>query len=128
MLPALRIARHCREPSALAAQYKAGLGFIELGRFEDHDGFDGVMVGWAGESWHLEFVSAPHLRPGAPDSDDALVLYFPELEAWNMACAAALDARFVAVIADNPYWEAHGASFADAEGFRLILAREAWGA
>ena len=40
----LRIARPVRDPAAAAARYVDGLGWSVLGRFEDHEGFDGVMV------------------------------------------------------------------------------------
>ena len=125
-IPVLRIARHCRDPFALAARYVAALGFVELGRFNDHDGFDGIMVGWPRAGWHLEFVAAPHPRANPPEREDALVLYFPDAGEWGAARAAALAAGFTAAAAGNPYWEENGASFDDAEGFRLILARQQW--
>lgn len=125
-VPVLRVARHCREPFALAAQYVAGLGFHEIGRFNDHAGFDGVMIGLHSATWHLEFVAGPHPRTAVPAQEDALVLYLPNQLAWRWACAAATDAGFAVVPAANPYWRDHGASFADSEGFRLILARQAW--
>ena len=125
-VPVLRIARHCRDPFALAAAYVAALGFSEQGRFSEHDGFDGVMVGWPGVRWHLEFVAGPHARAHPPETEDALVLYYPNPEHWRGACDAVLSAGFVRVAADNPWWEEHGASFADSEGFRLILVQCSW--
>ena len=51
----LRVARPTDHLSEVAEMYARGLGFELLGRFEDHDGFDGVMLGHAG---HL--VAAAH--------------------------------------------------------------------
>ena len=35
------------------------LGFAELYRFADHDGFDGVMLGTPGAPYHLENAAWP---------------------------------------------------------------------
>ncbi len=40
----LRVARHTGRLAALAAFYRDGLGLEELGGFEDHDGYAGVLV------------------------------------------------------------------------------------
>lgn len=124
--PVLRIARRCADPFALAAQYRDGLGLHELGRFENHDGHDGVMLGWPDAGWHLELVRAPGPRRHAPDSEDALVVYEPAPDPWQVRVDALDRAGFMRVRSDNPYWQQHGASFDDAEGFRWIVARQAW--
>lgn len=124
--PALRVARRCADPFALAAQYRGGFGLIELGRFSGHDGHDGVMLGWPAADWHIELVRAPEPRRHAPDSEDALVVYEPAVDAWQTRIDALDRAGFTRVRADNPYWQRHGASFDDAEGFRWIVARQAW--
>lgn len=52
----LRIARPVSDLARAAAMYREGLGLRELARFEDHAGFDGVMLGYDGAGWHLEFT------------------------------------------------------------------------
>ena len=37
--------------------YKDGVGLVELGRFDGHSGYDGVMLGLPGSDYHLEFTS-----------------------------------------------------------------------
>lgn len=123
--PALRVARRCADPFALASQYRDGLGMAEHGRFSGHEGHDGVMLGWPGAGWHIELVRAPEPRRCAPDSEDALVIYEPDAVAWQARVDALDRAGFTRVRADNPYWQLHGASFDDAEGFRWIIARQA---
>jgi len=54
----LRVARPTDDLEAVAKFYREGLGFTELYRFADHDGFDGVMLGLRGAPYHLEFTRA----------------------------------------------------------------------
>jgi len=46
--PILRIARPSDDLDALLPFYRDGLGLTVLYRFEDHAGFDGVMLGGKG--------------------------------------------------------------------------------
>ena len=51
--------------------YCQGLGLHVIGRFEDHDGFDGIMLGFAGASYHVEFTcSATHPVAASPTPED----------------------------------------------------------
>ena len=52
----LRIARPVSDLARSVDMYCRGLGCIVLGSFEDHDGFDGVMVGAPGSQYHFEFT------------------------------------------------------------------------
>ncbi|MDE2154609.1 MAG: hypothetical protein KGJ32_01755 [Xanthomonadaceae bacterium] len=128
-LPVLRVARACANLEALATQYREGLGLTELGRFVDHAGFDGIILGHPRGPWHLELV---HVRgeapPPPPHPEQALVLYLPEQEEWQARCTAMERAGFAAVAASNPYWQRQGRSYADAEGGRVILQHAAWSA
>src|SRR4051812_6630535 len=54
----LRIARPTDDLAAVVAFYRDGLGFEVLSSFTGHDGFDGVMLGFAGAGYHLEFTRA----------------------------------------------------------------------
>jgi hypothetical protein len=40
-----------------AEMYAKGLGFTVLARFQDHEGFDGVILGHANHSYHIEFTA-----------------------------------------------------------------------
>lgn len=126
--PHLRIARPTDDLDALVAMYRDGLGLEELGGFRDHEGFDGVMLGRAGADWHLEFTRRRgHAAGGAPSGEHLLVLYLPEREAWQAACARAEAAGFVAVTAENRYWERSGRTYRDRDGYRVVLQNAAWG-
>ena len=52
----LRVARPSDDLDAVVRFYRDGLGFSVLSGFEGHDGFNGVMLGHPGASYHLEFT------------------------------------------------------------------------
>jgi hypothetical protein len=126
MPPHLRIARPVSALERSVAMYRQGLGLVELGRFADHAGFDGVMLGRPDAQWHLEFTvcRAHALRP-SPTPEDLLVFYLPALDEWRRASAAMRDAGFVEVASFNPYWGERGRSFEDHDGYRTVLERAA---
>src|SRR5579872_2602867 len=84
----MRVARPTDNLEEVTKFYREGLGFAELYRFEDHDGFDGVMLGLSGAPYHLEFSRARGHRAGrAPTSDNLLVFYLPDEPQWSHAVA-----------------------------------------
>ena len=123
----LRVARPVRDLGLSVSMYKRGLGLEEIGRFEDHEGFDGVMLGNRGMSCHFEFTYCRHhpVQP-APTPEDLLVFYIPEANEWHETCAAMLQARFKVVEAFNPYWQHLGRTFEDPDGYRVVIQRAAW--
>jgi catechol 2,3-dioxygenase-like lactoylglutathione lyase family enzyme len=125
--PHLRIARPVRDLARARAMYIEGLGLRELASFEDHDGFDGVMLGRDGAGWHFEFTACrAHPVAPAPTPEDLVVLYLPDESAWERACVDVLAAGFRPVASFNPYWDARGRTFADADGYRVVLQNSAW--
>ena len=117
----LRIARPTDRLAAVERFWRDGLGFERLDGFEDHAGFDGVILGRPGAPWHLEFTHRRgHAAPGAPSPEHLMVFYLPDADDWR----SAVD-RLRAVAGDpvepgNPYW-ARGATFADPDGYRVTL-------
>jgi hypothetical protein len=72
----VRIARPTNRLEELVAFYRDGLGLCELGRFCDHEGYDGVMLGLPEAHYHLEFTQRRAGSPcPAPSADNLLVLY-----------------------------------------------------
>lgn len=107
--------------------YCRGLGLRVLAEFEDHDGFDGVMLGAPGEHYHFEFTrSRVHPVRPAPTVEDLVVFYLPSAPRWRAACARMLSAGFRQVAAFNPYWERRGCTYEDHDGYRVVLQRERW--
>jgi len=107
--------------------YCRGLGLRVLAEFEDHDGFDGVMLGAAGGHYHFEFTrSRGHPVHPAPTVEDLVVFYVPSAREWRAACARMLPAGFRQVAAFNPYWDKRGRTYTDCDGYRVVLQQEAW--
>jgi catechol 2,3-dioxygenase-like lactoylglutathione lyase family enzyme len=126
-VPILRVARPSDDLDALLPFYRDGLGMAVLYRFQDHDGFDGVMLGRAGAPYHLEFTKKQgHPVGGAPTKDHLLVLYYPDREDWRAAVQRMRDAGFAPVRSFNPYWDKDGATFEDPDGYRVVLQNAAW--
>ena len=91
----LRVARPTDHLDQVSAMYVAGLGFEVLGSFEDHEGFDGVMLGHPKEPYHLEFTAhRGHPVGRAPTQDHLLVFYVPEEASWLRACERMVQAGF----------------------------------
>jgi catechol 2,3-dioxygenase-like lactoylglutathione lyase family enzyme len=127
--PILRVARPSDDLDAILAFYRDGLGFDLLYRFEDHEGFDGVMLGHRHAPYHFEFTRA-HAHPAgrAPTQDNLLVFYLPQKDDWQAAVGRMRAAGFDPVPAFNPYWDREGATFEDPDGYRVVLTREIWAA
>lgn len=125
--PHLRVARPVRDLQRALSMYRDGLGLSLLGHFEDHQGFDGIMLGWPGAAYHLEFtVCRAHPAQPSPGPEDLLVFYFPDPVAWSAACERLSRAGFTHVPSTNPYWDQRGRTYQDADGYRTVLENAAW--
>ncbi|HEY1379199.1 MAG TPA: VOC family protein [Gemmataceae bacterium] len=123
----LRVARPTNDLAAVLRFYRDGLGLDVLYEFTDHDGFDGVMLGRPGAAYHLEFTrQSGHDAGRAPSADNLLVFYLPDAVEWERAAARMTAAGFQAVRASNPYWDRHGRTFEDADGYRIVLQNASW--
>lgn len=125
--PKLRVARPTDDLDGLLRFYESGLGLTMLGRFANHDGFDGVMLGSEGAPYHFEFTRAHGHRAGrAPTPDNLLVFYYPDRAEWTGAVARMEAAGFDPVPSFNPYWDREGRTFEDPDGYRVVLQHGDW--
>ncbi len=123
----LRIARPASDLERIARMYCTGLGLRVLGAFEDHAGFDGVIVGAPGSAWHFEFTRCrDHPVAPSPTPEDLVVAYLPDGGEWQRACERMQAAGFDTVPSFNPYWDERGRTFADPDGYRVVLQRADW--
>ncbi|MEO8077896.1 MAG: VOC family protein [Acidobacteriota bacterium] len=82
----LRVARPTDHLDEVVRFYTDGVGLARLGAFEDHDGFDGVMLGVPGAAYHLEFTrKRRHVTGRAPTGNNLLVFYLPDKQQWQDA-------------------------------------------
>jgi catechol 2,3-dioxygenase-like lactoylglutathione lyase family enzyme len=123
----LRVARPTNDLATVVKFYTEALGFEILASFENHDGFDGVIVGRPGCDWHIEFTHQHGVTVDrAPTCDHLLVLYLPDREDWSTAVVKARAYGSVPCISDNPYWDRQGVTFEDPDGYRIVLHNAAW--
>ena len=120
----VRVARHTERLDELVAFYRDGIGLREIGRFQGHEGYDGVFLDLPGTAAHLELTTGGEHGAPQPHAESLLVLYLGSRDAVD-EIAARLDAQPVEPA--NPYWAEHGLTVEDPDGFRVVLVSEAWG-
>ncbi len=119
----LRVARHTDDLDALVRFYRDGLGLVEVGGFRDHGGYDGVFLAIPGTSAHLELTTGGGHGAPTPHPESLLVLYLGDADGVR-AVAARLGSEPVAPA--NPYWAQHATTFADPDGFHVVLVPDHW--
>jgi catechol 2,3-dioxygenase-like lactoylglutathione lyase family enzyme len=123
----LRIARPTDQLPEILKFYCEGLGFQVLGWFQDHGGFDGVMLGHPDAPYHLEITQQRGQVAGPPPTkENLLVFYLPDPDVWQKSVARIEQAGFEAVRSHNPYWDRRGKTFEDADGYRIVLQQAEW--
>jgi hypothetical protein len=114
----LRIARHTDHLDEVVGFYRDRVGFPEIGRFRDHDGYDGVFLEIPGTGTHLEFTTGGGHHAPEPHPESLLVLY---LDTQDQLEAIAKRLVQSPVIPANPYWQKNARAYTDPDGFQLLL-------
>ncbi len=123
----MRVARATDQLEEVVRFYVVGLGFDKLGSFENHEGFDGVIVGKPEALYHLEFTHQRGQSVGsAPTTENLLVFYLPDDSEWTAAVDRMEAAGYRAVPSLNPYWDRNGRTFEDPDGYRVVLQNAVW--
>jgi len=113
-----RVARHTNRLEAVAAFYRDRIGLPEVGRFMNHDGYDGVFLDIPGTGGHLEFTTGGDHPAPEPHPESVLVLYFDTKEELEAIAACVVEHE---VTPANPYWRRNGRAFADPDGYQVLL-------
>lgn len=127
----LRIARPTDDLEKAVAFYRDALGFEVIANFEDHEGFDGVMLGHSGAGYHLELTHQRGHKVGrSPNKEHLLVFYLPDHTTWLAAINRLKRRGHEPVPSNNLYWDhrGKGKTFEDPDGYRVVLANAGWGA
>src|SRR5262245_46873964 len=123
----LRVARPTDRLEDVVRFYTEGVGLTVLASFEDHEGFDGVMLGVAGAVYHLELTrKRGHVVGRAPTQDNLLVFYLPDRSEWQAAVDRMQAAGYAAGPSFNPYWDRQGRTFEDPDGYRVVFQNASW--
>jgi hypothetical protein len=107
--------------------YIQGLRIHVIASFQDHEGFDGIVLGKLGAQYHLEFTQCrDHPVKPAPTLEDLMVFYIPDKAEWENSCADLERASFRSVVSFNPYWDVDGRTYEDDDGYRIVLQNAEW--
>ncbi|ULH16633.1 VOC family protein [Deinococcus sp. KNUC1210] len=118
----LRVARPTDQLEAVVRFYRDGLGVPVIGHFEDHAGYDGVMLGLPDAGIHLEFTRFAGGSPGtAPSNDNLLVLYVQDSTDLKLFETSFAAAGHLPVEPENPYWLGKSLTFQDPDGWRVVI-------
>lgn len=122
-----RVARPTDDLDAVLRFYRDGIGIEVIASFEDHAGFDGVMLGLPGAGYHLELTHhRGHLVGRAQTQDHLLVFYIPDTAAWQASVERMRSHGYLPVPSYNPYWDERGVTFEDPDGYRVVFQNAAW--
>ena len=118
----VRWARPTNRLEAVVRFYRDGLGLEQIGSFEGHAGYSGVMLGLPGRTYHLEFTQHEDGSPcPAPTRDNLLVLDLPDRAAIERILARLAEMGHKTVPPENPYWQTRGFTIEDPDGWRVVL-------
>ena len=119
----VRVARPTDKLREIEHFYCEGVGLQKLGSFENHDGYNGLLIGLPGAGYHLEFTQHATGSPcPAPTRDNLLVLYIPSIAHIDLIVNRLEQMGYPEVAPDNPYWKGKGAvTVEDPDGWRLVL-------
>ncbi|MGC4896560.1 VOC family protein [Micromonospora sp. DT31] len=123
----VRLARPSRDLAAAERFWAEGVGLdvlfrSETGRPDEHDL---VMLGLPGAAWHLELVggAAADVAPN-PTAADLFVLYLEGPADGELV--PRLERAGGTRVTAGPYWDRWGITFADPDGYRLVLCTRSW--
>lgn len=97
------------------------LGFDLLGKFENHNHYNGIFLGFPNADWHLEFTQTNEIVNHKFDEDDILVFY-PESKIEFDVLIERLSVNKIDFIkAKNPYWNENGKLILDPDGHCVAI-------
>ncbi len=111
----LRIARPTDDLDALFAFYTEALGL------------NGVMLGHPEMPYHFEFTHAHGHKVGrAHKPENLLAFYFANYSSWQEAVNRIESFGASPVRSFNPFWDRHGRTYEDPNGYRIVLHDGPW--
>lgn len=118
----VRVARPTDQLDKIKEFYVDGLGLEVVGHFENHQGYDGLMIGLPGKVYHLEFTQHVDGSPcPAPTHDNLLVFYMPDAKQIEVVVNRLDSLGYPVMEPENPYWAERGKTIEDPDGWRIVL-------
>jgi catechol 2,3-dioxygenase-like lactoylglutathione lyase family enzyme len=116
------VARPSADLAAAKAFYVDALGLTFEGDFENHAGYDGLLLSTGDPGYELELTHRADQGPCRPPCGDHLiVLYFADSAAMQAAAQRVQAHGHGPVAPLNPYWIGKSLTFADPDGWRVVL-------
>ena len=123
----LRIAFPMDDLEKMIKFYCDGLDFEILSSFEEHGGFNGIMLGHKNMSYHLEFTTNKNgIIDKRKSAEHLLVFYIPDKSEWQKYIDRLDTIGYASVKSVNPYWDIQGKTFSDPDGNRIVLQNDDW--
>ncbi|RBW70910.1 VOC family protein [Bacillus taeanensis] len=117
-----RAARPTHQLDKIIEFYRDGLGLKQIGAFQNHDGYDGVMFGLPDADYHLEFTQhSDGSSCPAPTKDNLLVFYMPDHDKIEKIVSRLEKIGYFPVPPESPYWKDKGVTIEDPDGWRIVL-------
>lgn len=117
-----RVARPTDQLAAVKKFYVDALGLQVVGSFEDHDGYDGLILGSGQAGYEIEFTSHADGSPcPSPTADNLLVFYLANADELSAVGARMAAHGHDPVEPENPYWARCSLSFEDPDGWRVTV-------
>ena len=121
-IPRMRVARPTTDMERSVAFWTQVVGLEQLSHFENHDGYDGAILGHRDQQWEIELTRHASGMPlPSPTEEDLIVLYLRRETANELIDRLHL-AGHRRIEHSNPYWQAMGAAaYSDPDGYTLII-------
>ena len=113
-----RYARHTNNLEKLKDFYILVLGLDLLGKFENHNDYNGIFLGKENENWHLEFTQTYEIVHHSFNEDDILVFYPNSKNDYEEILGKIRNSNTNFIKPKNPYWNENGKMILDPDGFR----------
>ncbi|MDA7803763.1 VOC family protein [Crocinitomix sp.] len=121
-----RIARHTNLLPPIIDFYTKIIGLKVLGKFQSHQGYDGVFIGRPDafeqtNGWHLEFTVS-WIQPHHQADEDDLLVFYPNTQAeFALIEKNIKQANIKPIRPKNPYWKLKGITILDPDGFGVVI-------
>jgi catechol 2,3-dioxygenase-like lactoylglutathione lyase family enzyme len=127
MFSKLRSARPTNNLAALRHFYVEALGCVVVAEWLDHEGIDGLVLGdpeSKGKDWQVEFIREHGVTaPQAPTSEHLLVFYVDDALKLDAITQRMNAYGYTTIQPNNPYWARCGVTFADPDGYHVVVAK-----
>ena len=116
-----RNARHTNNLKPIVEFYTKIIGLKVLFSFENHNDYNGSLIGKPDHDWHLEFTTSKDKAEHKFDDEDILVFYPTERNEYDEVVKRIEANHIEKIKAKNPFWDENGIMIKDPDGFRVII-------